>query len=117
VISGDFDQINLHAIWILDPHLDQSPGLGRWPSQNTHAGLTQPLCLSANIPHLKPEHQRASRRTAGTPGHFQESRAEEEHHARIIHRSELPVDRQTEHVAVEMAAPAEVGWAQQNPAA
>jgi len=117
VIRGDFDQINLHAVWVLDPHLDQSPGLGRWPSQNTHASLSQLLCLSANIPDLEPEHQRVSRRAATTPGHLQESLAQEEHHPWIIHRSELPVDRQTQHVAVEMAAPAEVGRAQQNPAA
>ena len=117
MISGDLDQINLHAVWVLDPHLDQSPGLGRWPSQNAHAGRSQPLCLSANIPDLKPEHQRASRRAANTPGHLQESRAQEEHHPRIIHRSELPVNRKTQHVAVEMAAPPEVGGAQQNPAA
>jgi hypothetical protein len=52
VIGGDFNENDPHAVGVLDRHLDQSPGLGRGPSQNTNAGRSQPLFLSANVPDL-----------------------------------------------------------------
>jgi hypothetical protein len=45
------------------------------------------------------------------------TRAEEEHHPRIGRGSELPVDRQAQHVAVETPALIEVGGPQQDSAA
>ena len=51
------------------------------------------------------------------PGNFQKPWPEKEHHSRIVRRPELSVDRQTQHIPVEMAASAQVGWAQQDPAA
>ena len=50
-------------------------------------------------------------------GDLEQSRAEEEHHPRILGRPELPVDRQAQYVAVETTASPQVGRPQQDPAA
>ena len=42
------------------------------------------------------------------PGDLEQSRAEEEDHAGIVQRAEIPVDGQAQYVAVK-AAPAQVG--------
>jgi hypothetical protein len=117
VIDRNLDENDPDALRILDPHLDQSPGLGHGLSENTHAGRRQPFVLSMNVSHLEPDHQRAPGGPRSPPGHFQQSRAEKEHHSRVVRRAELPVDRQTQHVPVETAASVQVRWPQQNPAA
>jgi len=50
------------------------------------------------------------------PGEFEQPWPQKEHHARIVGRAELPVDRQTQHVLVETSASAQVGGAHQDPA-
>jgi hypothetical protein len=55
----------------------------------------------------EPDHHRATRRTGRAPRQFQQTWAEIEHHPGISRSAELPLDRRTQHVAAEMAAPAE----------
>ena len=51
------------------------------------------------------------------PGDFEQSLPEEEHHAGIIRRAELPLDSQAQDVAVEAPTALQVAGAQENPAA
>ncbi len=51
------------------------------------------------------------------PGDLDQSRAEEEHHPRIVRRAGLSVDSQAQYVAVEAAAAVQVGRAQKDPPA
>src|ERR1700690_597456 len=73
--------------------------------------------FSVDIPHLKPEHHRVTGGASRVPGNFQEPRAEKEDHPGLGRRAELPVDRQAQHIPVEMLAAAQVGRSQQDPAA
>ena len=75
-----------------------------------------PLMLSADVPHLEPDHHRMPGGAIRVPGDFQEAAAQEKHDARIVGRAELPVDRQAQHLAVEVAAHGQVGRPQQDPA-
>jgi hypothetical protein len=115
VIGGDLDQDDPDAVGVLDPHLDQSLGLGCRCPDDRDAGLGQPRVLAADIPYLDPDHHRAPGRTGRVSGDLEESRAEEEHHPGIIRGTELPVDRQAEDVAVEATA-VQVAGAQEDPA-
>jgi hypothetical protein len=56
VIGWDFDEDDLDAVGVLDPHLGQSPGLGDRLPEDAGTGRGQPLMFSVDIPHLKPEH-------------------------------------------------------------
>src|ERR1017187_2989583 len=115
--GGDLDENNLHPVGVLDRHLDQSPGLGLWLLQHADARGGQPRMLSSDIAALDPDHQGPSG-TAGTAaGNLQEPRAEEEHHPRIGRGTELPVDLQAQHVAVETPALIQIGGPQQDSAA
>jgi hypothetical protein len=116
VIGRNLDENDPDAVRVLEPHLDQSPGLSNGGSENASASRSQPLMLSMNVPHLEPDHHRVPGRARSAPGHFQESRTEKEHHGRISRRTELPVDRQTQHVPVKAPAPVQVGGPKQNPA-
>jgi hypothetical protein len=51
------------------------------------------------------------------PGDLEQSRAEEEHHPGILRRAELPVDGQSQYVAVEAAAAIQIAGPQHDPAA
>jgi hypothetical protein len=57
--------------------------------------------LSLNVAHLEPDHHRAACGAGRAPGHFEESRAEKEHHPRISRgsrtrdRSPEPAHRDT----------------------
>jgi D-erythronate 2-dehydrogenase len=117
VIGGHLDQHDPGAVRVLDPHLGQPPGLGQRLPGDADPGRCQPAVLGVHVPHLKPDHDRPSRGPVGAPGHFQQPRSEKEHQARIGRGSELAVDGQAQHVAVEAAAPVGVGGAQQDPAA
>ena len=119
MIGGYLDQDDPDAVRILDPHLGQAPGLGLGSAQNASAGRGEPLVLGGHVPHLEPDHHRSSgsASTGSVAGHFQKSRAEKEHHPALGGRPELPVDRQTQHVPVEMLASVQVGGPQQNAAA
>ena len=114
--GGNLDQDDPYAVGVLDPHLDQAPGLHCWLPDNRDPGCGQPGVLGADIPHLEPDHHRGPGRTGRVPGDLEQSRAEEEHYPGIVRRTELPVDGQAQHVAVE-AAPAQVAEAQKDPAA
>ena len=115
--GGNLDQDNPYAVGVLDPHLDQAPGLHRWLSDNRDPGCGQPGVLGADITDLNPDHHRVPGRAGRMPGDFEQSLAEEEHHCGIVRRAELPVDGQAEDVPVEAAAPVQVAGARQDPAA
>jgi hypothetical protein len=111
VIGGTLDEHDPEAVRVLDPHFGQPPGLHRGLAADRNPGRGQPLMLGVNIPYLEPDHHRAPGRIRRTAGDLQQSRAEEEHHPRILGRPELPVDRQAQHVAVETTASPRVGRA------
>jgi hypothetical protein len=71
------------------------------------AGRSQPLMLGVNIPHLEPEHHRVPGSAIRVPGDFQKACADKEDHPGIGRRAELAVDRQAQHVPVEVAASAQ----------
>jgi hypothetical protein len=50
-----------------------------------------------DIPDLNPDHHRVPRGASRVPGDLEQSRAEEEHHPRMVWRAELPVDGQIVH--------------------
>jgi len=116
VIGRNLDEHDADAVRVLDPHFGQPPGLRCRLAEDTDSGRSQPVALSVNIPHLEPDHHRTPRRAVRAAGNLEHSRAQEEHHPRILGRAELPVDRQAQHVAVETTASAQVGRAQQDPA-
>jgi hypothetical protein len=81
------------------------------------AGRGQPDVLGADVPHLDPDHYRVPGRAVTVPRDLEQSRAEEEHHAGILRRAELPVDGQAKYITVEAAAAVRVAGPQQDPAA
>ena len=117
MISRNLDQDDPDAVWVLDPHLGQAPGLCCWLPHDRDPGCGQPGVLGVNIPDLDPDHHRVPWRADRVPGYLEQPLAEEEHQAGIIRRAELPVDGQAEQVAVEAAAAVQVAGAQQDPAA
>jgi hypothetical protein len=94
VTGRNFDQDDPDAVGVLDPHLDQAPGLGNWLPRNRDSGRGQPGMLGVNIADLDPDHHRAAGRAGRVPGDLEQPLAEEEHHPGIIRRAELPVDGQ-----------------------
>jgi hypothetical protein len=52
VVGGDLDQDDPHAVRILDPRLDQAPGLFLRFSQHPDAGCGQAFVLGADIAYL-----------------------------------------------------------------
>jgi len=50
VIGGNLDQDDPDAVGILDPHLDQPPGLGCGFADDRDSGRGQPSVLGADIP-------------------------------------------------------------------
>ena len=115
--GGNLDQDDPDSIGVLDPHLDQAPGLDCGFPDDRDSGCGQPGVLGVDIPYLDPDHHRAPGRAGRVPGDFEQPRAEEEHHAGIVRRAELPVDGQAQDVAVEAAAAVQVARAQEDPAA
>ena len=101
MIGGNLDQDDLEAIGVLDPHFGQAPGLGGGPPDDRDSGRRQPGVPGVDVPYLDPDHHRLSGRAGPVPGDPGQSRAEEEHHPRIVRWAELPVDRQAQDVAVE----------------
>jgi hypothetical protein len=116
VTGRNLDQDDPGAVGVLDPHLDQTPGLCCWLPDNRDSGRGQPGVFGADIPHLDPDHHRASGRAGRRPGDFEEPRAEEEHHPGVFRGAELPVDGQAQDVAVEAATAVQVAGAQEDPA-
>jgi hypothetical protein len=117
MIGGNLDQDDLEAIGVLDPHFDQTPGLGCGPPDDGDSGSSQPGVLSVNIPYLEPDPHRVPNRTGRMPGDLEQSQAEEEHHPGIVLWAELPVDGQAQYVAVEAAAAVQIAGPQEDPAA
>jgi hypothetical protein len=112
VTGGNLDQDDPDAVGVLDPHLDQSPGLCCGCPDDPDCGCGQPAVLGADISYLDPDRHRAPRSTGPVPGDFEQSLAEEEHHPGIVWRAELAVDGQAQDVAVEAAAAVQVARAQ-----
>lgn len=117
MISGNFDYDNRDAIWISDPHLDESPGLCHGLAQNANSCRGEPVALRVNVPYLQPDHHRVAGRGTSVSGHLEQSLAKKEHRPGIGRRPELPVDRQAKNIAVEAPAAVQVGRAKQNAAA
>src|ERR1022692_3864701 len=55
VIRWDFNQDDLDAVRVLDPHLSQPPELGHRLAQDADPSCGQPLVLSASIRHMEPD--------------------------------------------------------------
>jgi hypothetical protein len=102
---------------ILDPQLDQAPGLRCQFPDDRDSGRGQPGVLGVNIPYLEPDHHRTTGRTGRVPGDFEQSLAEEQHHPGIVLRAEPPVDGQAQYITVEAAAAVQVAGPQEDPAA
>src|SRR5271166_6363001 len=117
VVGRNLDEHDAEAIRVLDPHFGQPPGLRRGLAEDRNSGRGEPVALGVDIPHLEPDQHRAPGGAGRVSGDLEQPRAEEEHQPRILGRPELPVDRQPEYVAVETTAAAQVGRAQQDPAA
>ena len=117
MIGGNFDEDDADAVRVLDPHFGQSPGFRCGPSEDMSSCRSQAVVLYVNIAYLEPDHHRAPGRAGRVAGDLEQSRAEEEHQPWICGRAELPVDRQAQYVAIETMAAAQVGGAQQDPAA
>jgi hypothetical protein len=117
VAGGNLDQDDLDAVRVLDPHLDQPPGLGHRFPDDPDPGRGQPGVLGVNVADLDPQQHRPPGRAGRVPGDFEQPLAEEEHQAGILRRAELPVDGQPQDVAVEAAAAAKVSRTQEDPAA
>ena len=115
--GGNLDQDDPDAVGVLDPHLNQSPGLGHGFPDDRCSGRSQPGMLLADIPDLNPDHHRAPCSASGVPGDLKQSLAKEEHHPRMVWRAELPVDSQAQHVAVEAETAVQVARADEDPAA
>jgi hypothetical protein len=58
VIGGNLDQDDADPIGILDPHLDQAPGLGCGRPDDGDSGGGQPGVLGVNVPYLDSDHHR-----------------------------------------------------------
>jgi hypothetical protein len=107
VVGGNLDYDDPNAVGVLDPHLEQSSGLGRGFPHEGYSGCSQPGMLLADI---RSWIQIISDRH-GEPAacrDLKQSLAEEENHARMIRRAELPVDGQARHVAVRAEAAVQV---------
>jgi len=117
VTGRNLDQDDPYAVGVLDPHLDQAPGLHCWLPDNRDPGCGQPGVLGADITDLNPDHHRVPGRAGRMPGDLEQPLAEEEHQPGIVWRAELPVDGQAQDVAVEAVAAVQVAGAQQDPAA
>src|SRR5260370_17270460 len=76
VAGRDLDESDRHPVRALDPHLDQSPGLGPRFLPHPDARGEEPPVLSVDVADL--DHQRPPRGTVASPGDLQEPRAEEE---------------------------------------
>ena len=99
-------------------HISVRPqGSAARPPDDQDSGRGQPGMLGADIPYLDPDHHRAPERAVRVPGDLEQPLAEEEHHPGIVAGTELPVDGQAQHVAVETAAAGQVGGPQEDTAA
>jgi hypothetical protein len=117
VTGRNLDQDYADTVWILDPHLDQPPRLRFGSAEDEDSGGGQPVVLGPNVAHLHPDHHGLPGRAGGLPRDLEQSWAEEEHHAGIIRRPELPVHGESEDVAIETAAAVKVARAEEDPAA
>jgi hypothetical protein len=108
VAGGNLDQDDPDAVGILDPHLDQSPGLGDRFPDDWYSGRGQPGVFRADIPHLDPDHHRTLGRPGRVPGDLEQSLAEEEDRSRMVRGAELPVNGQAQDVTVEPQATVQV---------
>ena len=88
-----------------------------WLPDDRDSSRGQPGMLRVDIPYLDPDHHRVPRWAGRMPGDLEKARAGKEHCPGIFRRAEFPVDGQAQNVAVEATAPAQVGRAQEDPAA
>ncbi len=81
------------------------------------SGRGQPGVLLVDVAYLDPGLHRATGRAGRVPGDLEQPLAEEEPHAGIVWGTELPVDGQARHGAVEAAAAVQGAGPQEEPAA
>src|SRR6266511_2207034 len=117
MVVRDLDEHDPDPVRILDPHLDQPPGLSPRLPGDRDSGRDQTLTLGPHVADLQPDPKRSSRLAVGGTRHLQQSLAKEEDQSRIVRRPELAVDRQSEGVPVEPATALRVGRAYQDAAA
>lgn len=104
MIPGHLDNGDPHAVRISNPHLVQPPRLPPRLSQHRHAPVGQFAVGRRQVADLQPQRDRVTGRVLGSSGQLKEALPEEEHRAPSRPGPELPVDRQPEHVPVELPA-------------
>jgi hypothetical protein len=114
VIVGNLDKDDGHSVGVLDPHLQQAPGLPPWPANHGDPGGQQPLALSLDIAYLNPHGQAIPGSVGGPTAHFEEAVSQEEDQARVIGTAELSIDRQSQGLSIEAPATCGLTWTQQN---
>jgi hypothetical protein len=72
VTGGNLDQDDPDAVGVLDPDLDQAPGLGYRLPYDRDSGGGQPGVLGVNVAHLDPDHHRAPGRAGRVPGDLEQ---------------------------------------------
>ena len=72
MVGGNLDQNDPDAVGVLDPHLDQAPGLGYWFPHDRDSARGQPGMLGVNIPDLDPDHHRVPGRPGRVPGDLEQ---------------------------------------------
>ena len=100
MFAGNLDQNNSYAVRILDPHLNQPPGLLLRATHHRHSGSQKPPTLRFDVTHLNPKGQAAPRCMSRPATNLEEAAAEKEHKARVIRIAELSIDRQPQRVPV-----------------
>ena len=116
MFAGNLDQNNSYAVRILDPHLNQPPGLLLRATHHRHSGSQEPPTLRFDVTHLNPKGQAAPRCMSRPATNLEEAAAEKEHKARVIRIAELSIDRQPQRVPVESSASLRLRRTQQNAA-
>jgi hypothetical protein len=55
MVGRYLDEDDPYAVGVLDPHLDQAPGLRSWWPDHLDAGRAEPPVLGVQVAHLQPE--------------------------------------------------------------
>ncbi len=116
MVGRYLDEHNRYAVWILDPHFDQTPWFLARATDDVNSGCVQPLMLNVDVANLDPEGQVAAGRFCGLPTDLEEAGSQEEDQPRCIGRAELAKDGESQRVPIEVAAALRLTRTQQNAA-
>ena len=117
MVGGNLDQDDPDAVGVLDPHLDQAPGLRSRLPDNRDSGRSQPDMLGVNIPDLDPDQHRAPGRAGRMPGDLEHPGRGKNSSPGSSGGPNSRQIRQAQQVTVEAAAAVQAAGAQQDPAA